>query len=96
MHNPFRRTSLPAIDVHTAKEIMKQLADPAVKNPLCVHCGCYHTQACPRVKRLKFKTADIVEEVEFWSEWDRSVTLTPERIAEVSLQDEVKDVGTKA
>jgi hypothetical protein len=88
--------SKPVLDVATAKKLMEQLADPTVKNPLCEHCGCYHTQACPRVKRLKFKSPDVVEEVEFWSEWDRDVTLTPEHIAEVSLQIEVEDVGTKA
>jgi hypothetical protein len=99
MRNPFRRKpapSVPKIDVATAKKIMEQIADPTVKNPLCAHCGCWHTQACPRVKRLKFKSADVVEEVEFWPEWDHDVTLTPEHIAEVSLQDEVEDVGTKA
>ena len=97
MGNPFRRkVSKPLLDVATAKKLMEQLADPTVKSPLCVHCGCYHTQACPRVKRLKFKSAEVVEEVEFWSEWDHDVILTPEHIAEVSLQDEVEDVGTKA
>lgn len=80
--------SKPVLDVATAKKLMEQLADPTVKNPLCAHCGCYHTQACPRVKRIKFKSADMVEEVEFWSEWDHDVTLTPEYIAEVSLQNE--------
>ena len=90
----FRRkpSNAPTIDVATAKLIMEQLADPAVKNPLCAHCGCYHTQACPRVKRLKFKSADVVEEVEFWPEWDHDVTLTPEHIAEISLQTEVENV----
>jgi hypothetical protein len=98
MHNPFRRKpapSVPKIDVATAKKLMDQLGDPTVRNPLCAHCGCYHTQACPRVKRIKFKSADVVEEVEFWSEWDKTVTITPEVIAEISLQTEVEDVGTK-
>ena len=96
MRNPFRRRpvpSVPKIDVETAKKIMADLADPLAKNPLCAHCGCWHTQACPRVKRLKFKSADVVEEVEFWQEWDHDVTLTPEHIAEVSLQ-EVENVGS--
>lgn len=98
MRNPFRSapTAAPKIDVATAKTIMEQLADPTVKNPLCAHCGCYHVIACPRVKRLKFKSADIVEEVEFWPEWDHDAILTPEHIAEISLQNEVEDVGTKA
>jgi len=84
----------PTIDVATAKKIMEQLSDPLVKNPLCAHCGCYHVRACPRVKRLKFKSADIVEEVEFWPEWSLDGTLTPEDIAEVSLQPEVEDAGS--
>ena len=94
MHSPFRRPDPPkvTIDVATAKKIMEQLGDPAVKSPLCAHCGCWHTQACPRVKRLKFKSPDVVEEVEFWQEWDHDVTLTPEHIAEISLQTEVEDV----
>jgi hypothetical protein len=101
MHNPFRRQvafSVPTVDVATAKKLMEQMGDPTVKNPLCVHCGCYHTQACPRVKRLKFKSADIVEEVEFWQDtcYSKDSLLTPEQIAEVSLQTEVEDDGTKA
>jgi hypothetical protein len=93
MHNPFRRKpapSVPKIDVATAKKLMDQLGDPAVKNPLCAHCGCWHTQACPRVKRLKFKSADVVEEVEFWQSglYDMMNVLTPEQIAEVALSDE--------
>jgi hypothetical protein len=99
MRNPFRRKpapSVPKIDVATAKKIMEQIADPAVKNPLCAHCGCWHTQACPRVKRLKFKSADVVEEVEFWQDtcYSKDSLLTPEQIAEVSLQDEVENVGS--
>jgi hypothetical protein len=94
----FRRvpTAAPKIDVATAKKIMEQIADPAVKNPLCAHCGCWHTQACPRVKRLKFKSADVVEEVEFWQDtcYSKDSLLTPEQIAEVSLQDEVENVGS--
>ena len=88
--------SKPVLDVATAKKLMEQLADPTVKNPLCAHCGNYHTQACPRVKRLKFKSADVVEEVEFWFDWDRSVTISPETIAEISLQSEENDGRSKA
>jgi len=93
MHNPFRRKpapSVPKIDVATAKKLMDQLGDPTVRNPLCAHCGCYHTQACPRVKRIKFKSADVVEEVEFWQSglYDMMNVLTPEQIAEVALSDE--------
>jgi hypothetical protein len=39
---------------------------------------------------LRFKTADIVEEVEFWQDalYSKDSVLTPEQIAEISLQDE--------
>ncbi len=35
----------------------------------CIHCGGLHAIACPRVKRIRFRTDGGLEEVEFWADW---------------------------
>ena len=32
----------------------------------CRYCGGVHAEACPRVKRIKFKSDSKPEEIEFW------------------------------
>jgi hypothetical protein len=33
---------------------------------VCQHCGGIHLRACPRIRRIVFRKADEVAEVEFW------------------------------
>lgn len=36
------------------------------QHPACIHCGGWHTKACPRVKKLRFYANGKIEEVEYW------------------------------
>lgn len=51
----------------------------------CVHCGCWHDVACPRIKRIVFRGGEA-SAVEFWEwsprDWDR---WTSERNRAVTL-----------
>ena len=50
---------------------------------ICRHCGGLHLRACPRVRRIVFRKADEVAEVEFWPasmiEWPEGI-IWPEEV----------------
>ena len=50
---------------------------------VCPHCGGLHLRACPRVRRMVFRKADEVGEVEFWPqsmiEWPEGI-IWPEEV----------------
>jgi hypothetical protein len=50
----------------------------------CIHCGCFHLRACPRVKRIVWRNKEEPSEVEFWpdSQWPKEYVVAPEDIWE--------------
>lgn len=66
------------------------------KDKRCQHCGCWHSTACPRVKRASFRGDEVVS-VEFWpwsaADWDRWTSERNRAVTLVTLERKEAMIG---